>query len=83
MSKSTTADGLRIAHKGKADHRISKGNVGARTEPKFEHGDVSLWRFNDGQRYTLFMSIDEAYDLADALDALLAYIEETGYAPTK
>lgn len=79
MSTRTTEDGLRIAHKGKADHRISKGNVGARTEPRFEHGDVSLWRFSDGQRYTLFMSVDEAYAIADALDALLAYIEESGY----
>lgn len=83
MSKSYTEDGLRITHKGKEDHRVSKGNVGARTEPRFEHGDVSLWRFSDGQRYTLFMSVDEAYALADALDALLDYIEESDYAPTK
>lgn len=83
MSTRVTKDGLKIVHKGKDDHRIVKGNVGARTEPRFEHGDISLWRFSEGQRYTLFMGVEEAYDLAEALDELLAWVEENGYEPQK
>ena len=74
MSTHTTSDGLRVVTKGRGDRRISKGNVGARTEPKFEHGDVSLWKFVDGQRYTLYLSTADAYDLADCLDKLLGDI---------
>ena len=76
MSTRTTDDGLTIVHKGRGDHRVFVGNVGARTEPRFEHGDISLWRFNEGQRYSLFLSVEEAKDLADVLDELLAYVEE-------
>jgi hypothetical protein len=77
MSTRTTEDGLTVTHKGRGDHRISKGSVGARTEPKpTMPGDISLWRFVDGQRYSLFLTTGDAYDLADTLDALLDYIEE-------
>lgn len=75
MSKRTTEDGLQVIHKGRNDHRIIKGNVGARLTPNFEHGDLLLWRFSDGQQFNLFMPIEDAYALADALDALLDYIE--------
>ena len=57
MSTKTTEDGLTHVHKGRGDHRVIKGQVGARTEPKFEHGDISLWRFSEGQRYSLFLSM--------------------------
>lgn len=76
---STTTDQeskVRHVHKGRGDHRVLAGNVGARTEPKFPHGDISLWRFSEGQRYSLFLSMEDAYDLAEALDELLAYVEE-------
>lgn len=76
MSTRRTEDGLTVVHKGIGDHRIMRRNVGARTEPKFPHGDISLWRFHEGQRYSLFLSVQDAYDIADTLDALLAYIEE-------
>ena len=76
MSTKVTDDGLTIVHKGRGDHRVFRGNVGARTEPRFEHGDISLWRFSEGQRYSLFLSIEDAQDLADALDELLNYVEE-------
>lgn len=78
MTVKTTSDGLRVVTKGKGDRRISKDNVGARTEPTFEHGDVSLWKFADGQRYTLYLSTDDAYDLADCLDKLLEDMERSG-----
>lgn len=69
-------DPLREINKGAGDRRFVKGNVGARTEPKLPHGDLSLWRFSEGQKYTLFLTLEDAYDLADALDALLEYVEE-------
>lgn len=75
---STRTDGdLKVTHKGRLDHRISKGMVGARLEdPNRVNGhDVSLWRFDEGQRYSLFLDIEAAYDLADCLDALLEYHE--------
>jgi len=75
MSTKTTEDGLTHVHKGRGDHRVIKGQVGARTEPKFEHGDISLWRFSEGQRYSLFLSMEDAYPLADCLDALLDHHE--------
>lgn len=82
-TRKTDNEGLTTVHKGRADHRVMKGTVGARTEPKFDHADVSLWKFAEGQRYTLFMSLEEAYDLADSLDALLEWVEESGYEPPK
>lgn len=75
MSTRETEDGLRIVHKGRGDHRVSKGTIGARSEPRFPQGDVSLFKFEDGQRYSLYVSWDEAFDLADALDALLEWKE--------
>lgn len=71
-----SSDPLREVNRGAGDRRFIKGNVGARTEPKLPHGDVSLWRFSEGQRYSLFLSLEDAYDLADALDALLDYVED-------
>lgn len=70
-----SSEPLRVVNRGAGDRRFVKGSVGARTEPKLPHGDLSLWRFADGQRYSLFLSIEDAYDLADALDALLDHIE--------
>lgn len=75
MSTRVNEDGVTILTKGLGDRRFSKGSVGARTEPRFDQGDVSLWKFEGGQRYTLFLSTDEAYDLADALDSLLDYLD--------
>ena len=75
MSQKTTTEGVREVSRGRGDRRFIKGNVGARTEPKLPFGEMSLWRFSEGQRYTLFLSREDAYDLADALDAMLAYIE--------
>lgn len=64
-------------HKGADDHRFSKGQVGARSEPRFPHGDLSLWRFApDGQKYTLFLTYTEAEDLMDALEALLERMDD-------
>lgn len=76
MSTRVTEDGLKIVHKGRGDHRVFKGDVGARTEPRFEHGDVSLWRMDAGQRFTLFLSTDDFFDLLDAMEELADYIEE-------
>lgn len=72
-------NGVRMVSRGAGDRRFVKGDVGARTEPKLPHGDISLWRFSEGQRYTLFLSRQDAYDIADALDALLDYTEEDGH----
>ena len=66
---------LRHVNKGSGDHRWIIGQVGARIEPKLEAGDVSVWRFSEGQRYSLFLSWEDAEDLADALDAMLEYRE--------
>lgn len=71
-------NGVRRVARGKGDRRYIKGDVGTRTEPKLPHGDVSLWRFSEGQKYTLFLSMDDAYNIADALDALLADHEAEG-----
>lgn len=62
--------------KGKGDRRYVSGNVGARTEPRFPHGDVSLWKFVGGQRFTLYLSFDEAYALSEALNALLDELDD-------
>jgi hypothetical protein len=70
-------NGVVYTRKGVGDHRFSKGIVGARSEPRFPHGDLSLWRFSpDGQRYTLYLTRSEAEDLMDALDALLERMDE-------
>lgn len=72
---STTTTDLKEQSKGRGDHRFLKRNVGARTEPKYPQGDVSVWRYHEGQRYSLYLSWEDAYDLADALDALLDWKE--------
>lgn len=64
-------------HNNPRDHRFVSGDVGARTTTgKFNHGDVCLWRNSEGKQFTLYMPLNDAYLLAEALDALLAYIEE-------
>ncbi|MGH3499742.1 MAG: hypothetical protein ACRDQA_02395 [Nocardioidaceae bacterium] len=38
---------------------------------------MSLWKFApDGQRYTLYMSTQDLYDIADAISALLDYLDD-------
>lgn len=64
-------------HNSKRDHRFVSGDVGARTTTgKFNHGDICLWRFSEGKQFTLYLPVSDAYQLAEMLDALLAYIEE-------
>lgn len=62
--------------KGKGDRRFTSGNVGARTEPRFDHADISLWKFYNGKRFTLYLNTDEAYALSEALNALLDELDE-------
>lgn len=70
-------NGVVYTRKGVGDHRLAKGLVGARSEPRFPRGDLSLWRFApDGQKYTLYLTRAEAEDLMDALDALLERMDE-------
>lgn len=74
--RKVTDDGLVIAHRGKGDHRVYTGNVGARTEPKFPKGDVSLWRFEDGVKFTMFLPIEDLADLYACIVELLDHIDE-------
>ena len=69
-------DGLLIHQEGEHRFEAFRGDVGARAARQYEFGDVVLQRIDeDGKKFTLYLPLADAYTIADALDAVLDFVE--------
>lgn len=74
----TTAEGVALKNGGRGATRGSKGQVTAQNRGRYGH-DFSIAVKDEtapSKQRVLYMSVEDAYDLADVLDALLEAVEE-------
>jgi len=69
-------EGLRTLRNGAHDFRARKNRVGASLAPRSPFGDIVLSLTTPGKSFSLFLTVQDAYDMADALDVLLADVEK-------
>jgi hypothetical protein len=77
MSTRTDTTELIIIRKGRNDRRYRAGNIYLRLMPDSRTPQRIMVRrtADTGAVYDLFLTDEEAYAVADALDDILAYIE--------
>lgn len=75
MSTRVTDTGLRISSKGRMNRLYTKGTLSVRLSPDKEERAVMVRRMQGDRPFDLFLTVDEAETLADALDELLSYVE--------